>query len=1301
MKQIIVCFFCILTLQTISSAQEKANAVPATSNGQFKDFLPPSPNAASLGIFGQIPVGSYTGIPVIDVPFYTIQYKELKVPLGISYHAAGNKPDNFPGPVGLGWSLQAGGTVTRIVRGMPDYEVYDIGNVLVPELYNPTGEPLWSSDSLLNRNLKYGYYTVEDKSNPDEYYFNFNGMSGRFYLHHTGTFQIKSNQGIYLDITIEVKEGNKIKMPHLEQIPNLVQLVPPSNDTLEKAKMLYKITIKDPQGITYTFGGNYESIEFSRPGHNFSNYSPATMHHRVLPTTWNLTSMESPNKYKINFEYKRGFVVTKVGYNNVQDFTWSNNMNQVPLPGTQSSDVDYEKSTLMNVCYLSKIISPVDSVMFTTSAAANQLQFPRDPFVDSMSYHFAPNSPSYASPVYENLFVWYRDICFAQTQDLHPEKYDQIRVFNKAGKVYKTIALSFTNSTNTRLKLTKLDIYGSDYQAGRQTYNFEYNALSLPPYVSYQTDHYGYYNGRTPYMPRRVTINADSLFQSREPDTAFVQAEILKRIFYPTGGHTEFEYEANTYRSHVNTWPFTVTQDAANKITGGVRIKKVTNYTSPGSIASVKKYYYTKDYKLGGSMSSGVLAYQPTYYESYIDKTVTYPARYASSPGNYTGLLDLVHWSTNPIFPMGETRGNHIVYSEVTEVSADSSFIVYKYKNYDNGFNDKEPVNKKSDNTPIKEFWKEDEGISMDIERGQLLSEELYNASKVLRKKTVYKYNDDTARFANNVRALIYTENNLPFHSYRIVANLIYTYFPYLKEVITHEYEGTDSLITSESYEYNEQYRLVKKKSTTSSEGRTLATITRYPFDLSATADSVIYKAMISKGMVNAVVEQEEQSNGVTLGKSITRYAKGVSLDTALIFPESIKTQFRSRSPEVRSKFNLYDSSGCLLSTSVEKGITTCYIWSYGQNYPIAKIINADYNTVKTALGGQEKIDSFAILMPSDTAVINFLAPLRAASGLSAARITCYTYDPLTGLTSETDENGLTTYYDYDNMGRLIHVRDNDRKIIKKICYNYAGQQVDCGSGKFTAVDLNYASSKLDICDPDTTQLIQIVTAYSHFDEDAVVSSALDTLLYASSDFITPLPTGYYRKPGSWNPSFPLIQYYYVLNGRLLYTNFCGNDEPFILMYADTLSDPDLLCAGSFPLVAAFPGNSNGLVVGQYLYQTALHDSLSYLKDGYYKYQADSSYIKVENGEITEVHSCLSSPSVNQVNLVYDTNLLGGCPLGFPDTYYYGFATLTTGVTLYYDADLTMPVTYGFYSGGGKRYSVNGNGVITAVGNCF
>ena len=59
-----------------------------------------SPTASSLGLYGEIPVSHFTGIPSIQIPLYDLQVENFKLPLSLSYHAAGVRPDQHPGWVG-------------------------------------------------------------------------------------------------------------------------------------------------------------------------------------------------------------------------------------------------------------------------------------------------------------------------------------------------------------------------------------------------------------------------------------------------------------------------------------------------------------------------------------------------------------------------------------------------------------------------------------------------------------------------------------------------------------------------------------------------------------------------------------------------------------------------------------------------------------------------------------------------------------------------------------------------------------------------------------------------------------------------------------------------------------------------------------------------------------------------------------------------------------------------------------------------------------------------------------------------
>jgi hypothetical protein len=80
----------------------------------------PSPNSASLGEYGNIPVNMFTGQPNIFIPLYEIKEGAISVPISLDYSLTSVKPNRKSGWVGLGWNLSVGGCITRNVRGAYD-----------------------------------------------------------------------------------------------------------------------------------------------------------------------------------------------------------------------------------------------------------------------------------------------------------------------------------------------------------------------------------------------------------------------------------------------------------------------------------------------------------------------------------------------------------------------------------------------------------------------------------------------------------------------------------------------------------------------------------------------------------------------------------------------------------------------------------------------------------------------------------------------------------------------------------------------------------------------------------------------------------------------------------------------------------------------------------------------------------------------------------------------------------------------------------------------------------------------------
>jgi len=93
----------------------------AQNSANLPVVIPPSPNATALAKFADVPINEYNGLAEISVPFYTIKVgNELSLPISLGYHSGGVKVSEIASWTGLGWSLNAGGVITRSVNGNAD-----------------------------------------------------------------------------------------------------------------------------------------------------------------------------------------------------------------------------------------------------------------------------------------------------------------------------------------------------------------------------------------------------------------------------------------------------------------------------------------------------------------------------------------------------------------------------------------------------------------------------------------------------------------------------------------------------------------------------------------------------------------------------------------------------------------------------------------------------------------------------------------------------------------------------------------------------------------------------------------------------------------------------------------------------------------------------------------------------------------------------------------------------------------------------------------------------------------------------
>jgi hypothetical protein len=111
--------------------------------------------------------------------------------------------------------------------------------------------------------------------------------------------------------------------------------------------------------------------------------------------------------------------------------------------------------------------------------------------------------------------------------------------------------------------------------------------------------------------------------------------------------------------------------------------------------------------------------------------------------------------------------------------------------------------------------------------------------------------------------------------------------------------------------------------------------------------------------------------------------------------------------------------NGNVVEVTTKNGVVTSYLWL--NDLPIAKAIGIPFST----------------LQPAYAASGNSLTALRAHPWLAGALLSTYTYDPLVGMKTQTDPNNRTTYYLFDNLGRLKFIKDNEGNLVNKTEYGY------------------------------------------------------------------------------------------------------------------------------------------------------------------------------------------------------------------------------------------------------------------------
>ena len=141
--------------------------------------IPPSPNSMALIKSVERPASLATGTYEVFIPLVDMQ--EVNGLVGLAYHATGLKVKEKNSSVGLGWSLKAGGLITRYVRGLPD----DQENGYLSQSQTTRSIIEKEIDDMTDSNFNGVLENFENRNadgEPDIFYYHFGDYKGKFVL---------------------------------------------------------------------------------------------------------------------------------------------------------------------------------------------------------------------------------------------------------------------------------------------------------------------------------------------------------------------------------------------------------------------------------------------------------------------------------------------------------------------------------------------------------------------------------------------------------------------------------------------------------------------------------------------------------------------------------------------------------------------------------------------------------------------------------------------------------------------------------------------------------------------------------------------------------------------------------------------------------------------------------------------------------------------------------------------------------------------------------------------------------------
>lgn len=682
--------------------------------------------------------------------------------------------------------------------------------------------------------------------------------------------------------------------------------------------------------------------------------------------------------------------------------------------------------------YITKIIAPNGRIIQFNYVNGDENKF--DPIWQSHKTHRLPNGGQLTDPADKYNYTAIKGVVLASIEikdvmtkiEFVNNKEKDIQSFfdnyylEYNGPVYQldTVKVKCENSTFYTYSFNyvnkeKRRFLNAFTSTDGGVYKFEYNhpggGYPTPdPERSGKTDHWGYW----------INNNAQDSYG------------LLKRIVYPTTGYTDFLYERHTYSNRIET----IFHDKDTKLytkivpknetVGGTRIKKIINYSSNGKVENQKEYFYTMEYATPSvGKSSGILHSYPPY--------------------KLTNLGQVVYIGENVSLENYNIEEPHIGYSNILESFNDGSCISYKFSDY---FSNPDLANANiyilDPSTINYEALVQTNVSRMNSEstkRGLLQKKILYNSDKLSIREEVYKFDNVNDLERNPIIPPEGGDIPIVDQNYLSSYNYVTSFRPFIggglsKKIylkshpLVYKSVKVDKVLTEYRYTYN-GYKMMSRESVIIGNKDSVIHTYKYSGDSFSPAIN-IQKDLTDRNILSLLIEKKTYKNNVCLNTTFNTYRLHNNTFPVL---DSIKSSIGNNPLEIRTVFPQYDNYGNLIYFIQDDVLKTVYLWSYNGQYPIAEIKNASYNQVKDALGISPEYVSETFI--PDMTLINSLK-----NSLQESMVSTNTYIPLVGMTSTSNPNNMTTYYEYDKSGRLKTIKDLDKSMISTHQYRYNNQ---------------------------------------------------------------------------------------------------------------------------------------------------------------------------------------------------------------------------------------------------------------------